>query len=278
MFLVDGNNWCWRAHHVSKGLSSNGKLTGVLHVGLSMLAGMHGLFEPRRVVFLWDTNPSWRVKVYPDYKGNRNTDKQDEREAVHAQMATIREVLHNLGVWQIAVPGHEADDLAGICVTGSRGKPITLISSDKDWFQLLEEGRVDQVRGWKGKNLDRVTAADVLKKHDVPVEQWAAYLALVGDPGDNIPNIRKGVGPVMAKKILAGKVDMTMSERLQYDRNLQLTMVLRKANGWTVAQVLDTGERSSSSFNKVERILHQYELYSVFQNRRALWEVGGWRS
>jgi len=285
MLLVDGNNFLWRAHHVSQDLSSNGVLTGALHVGLSMLIGMADLFPPQRVVFLWDAHPSWRKKIYPDYKGNRSEGSNEEREAVHHQMELFRYVIRHVGIWQIQREGLEADDLAGILVTGNRAmakflnERLTLISSDKDWFQLLDvEETVDQIRGWKGKELDRYTATRVLEKYEVPVDRWAEYLALVGDEGDNIPNVYRGMGPVTAKKIINGEKKMDPKGEKQYQTNLLLTRILRDAKDWSLVGGIDTGTRTRNGLMLVEQVLDKYELHSVWQNRRRLWEIGGWTS
>jgi len=279
MILVDGPNFTWRAHHVGKELRSKGRLTGVLHVGLGMLASMTDLFEEQRIIFLWDRSPSFRKAIYPEYKANRDYgDDNEERTAVYAQVDIFRQVLGYIGVWQLEREEHEADDLAGIVSsTHHSQRPITLISSDKDWFQLLRGEHIVLVRGWKGKTLDRWTAERVFKEHGVPAGRWHEYTALKGDEGDNIPNIRRGIGPVAAKKILAGKMIMTPAEEAVYQRNLQLTTIRRKADGWKLGLEVETGERSEQSWLKLENTLDEYELYSVFNERRKLWIIGKWK-
>ena len=279
--LVDAQNWIWRAAFAGRNLSSRGRPTGALHVGLSMLATLPDLFEPQRVVFLWDSRNSWRKKILPEYKANR-TGQSEERKAVYPQIDTFREVLGHIGIFQLEVDTLEADDLIGIFTTAlvRTGRAVTIVSSDKDFFQLLASPLVTQVRGWKGKKkLDKWDGDRVLKELHIPANKWAEYLALVGDKVDNIPSVRRGMGPVTGVKLFqgAGIKSLPKDEYNTWERNLKVTRVLRSwEESGLPKQCLIRPHRSSAGWEQLEKIMTEYELTQLWGDRRKLWDVGGW--
>jgi len=229
-------------------------------------------------LFLWDSYPSWRRKIYPEYKARSGRDPV-ERENIYTQIALFRKLLSNIGIAQLAYPELEADDLAGIVVSRLRKKKasVIMVSSDKDWMQLLGDNVV-QIRGWKGKRLDRWTAERLFTEHGVPATRWAEYLALVGDSADNIPGVRHGVGPVAAKKIMAGTgVTLTNAEEELLERNLKLTRVTTEADNRVLESIV-FGTHTKEGWTHMEDLLQEYELFAMWGERMRIWEVGGWRS
>lgn len=278
MILCDANNWMFRSHFAAPKLSSHGVLTGALHVGLSMLAALPNLFEPEQVMFLWDGRHSFRKNIMPTYKANRGDGNSEERQQVFKQMTVFSELLTAIGVGQLKADHLEADDLAGIITTLliSKFRKVTLISSDKDWFQQLGPGVV-QIRGWKGTRLDKWTTDTVQQKFHVGPKQWAEYLALVGDKSDNIPNAYRGCGPVAAVKILQGKIPLPESARKQYELNLRVTRIRTQFQGSGIGRLdLSCPSRSESGKATVEDILSEYELFKLWGEKDRLWAIGGW--
>lgn len=275
MIVIDGNNWCWRAGWIGRDLSYKGKGTGVLHVGLSMLATLSELFPPQRLMFLWDSKDSWRKKLYPEYKANRQADPErvKARSEVYRQIDVFRLVLTALGVTQVCEEGLEADDLAGIISTGCNqsGRPLIMISTDNDWFQLLTKNNYI-VRGWNNKKrLEIVRDSDVLNKFGVPATDFPKYQALIGESGDNIPKVRRGIGPVTAVKILQGLAGLSVEEQVQYDLNLRLTTLRREgkvSHKWPA--------QTKQGWQTMESLLHKHGLNDVWLRRGKLWLVGKW--
>lgn len=274
MIIIDGNNWCWRANWVGRDLTSKGRRTGVLHVGFSMLQAMGELFPPQRVMFLWDSKNSWRKKLYPEYKANREVDPErvKERGEVYKQIALFRQVTQAIGITQVEQDGLEADDLAGIIASTCQksGRPLIMISSDKDWYQLLNENN-KIVKGWTGKKLEEVTKTHVLEKYGVPPVDWPKYQALLGESGDNIPKVRRGIGPVTALKMLTLGIELSKEELVQYEFNLQLT-TLRT----TGSLVYKWPEQTTEGWKFLEAILENYDLSELWTSRGRLWAIGKW--
>lgn len=286
MILIDANNLVWRAHHAGMGLSSKGRPTAVLHVGLSMVASLPDLLKPSQILFLWDGGVSWRKKVLPCYKANRDHSSSDRRE-VFTQIAIFRAVLTDIGVDQIQVEGLEADDLAGILTDLSiqKDKDVTLVSGDKDWFQLLGP-KVVQLKGWKGKKVDLWTSERLKKEYGISSTEWDVFLALTGDSVDNIPKVRKGLGPVGARKLLleqspgnlrAMRGVLTDVEFQTFSTNLQVTRVLREYPMKRLREGHVRGVQNNHSWNRLEKLLINYDLLELYKDRGRLWEVGKWK-
>lgn len=274
MLIFDGNNFLWRAAFSGRGLISRGRPTGALYISLSMLAALPSLFTPQQVIFLWDSRESWRRKILSQYKRNRKSTDDVERTAVYKQMDSFREVLDGIGVIQHQVEKLEADDLAGILTTNllKSGRKVTLVSGDKDWFQLLGPG-VTQVRGWQGKKKDVWTEKRFQETYHVSPQDWPRYLALVGDTSDNIPNAQRGIGPVAALKVMRGEFRLTEGGQRQYEQNLKVTPILR-----AYPSAFNVNPKYALRNRKIlEDVISEFELFSLSGEQDHIWEVGGWR-
>src|SRR3546814_19315802 len=82
------------------------------------------------------------------------------------------------------------------------GWKTTIVSSDKDLMQLVEDGSVDMLDTMNDRRIGRDY---VIEKFGVPPEQLGEVLALMGDSVDNVPGVPGG-GP------------KTASQRIQQDR------------------------------------------------------------
>lgn len=205
--LVDGYNLVYRSFFVFKGLSFEGKPTGVFHGFLSAVLALRRQFGDR-IGFIWDyglpgdvKKPNWRKAIFPEYKASR-THKDAEITTMLQALPALCKVLQSLGWKNIGVPGLEADDILGLITTKEEA---LIFSTDKDLYQLLDE-RVNMIvpkkKGHTGYKL--LTQAEVETDFGLRPVQWAAYLALGGDSSDGI-HVMPGVGPKTAiKMVLAG--------------------------------------------------------------------------
>lgn len=139
--LIDANSIGRAANHATK-LSANGIETQAIFGFLKTMKVVCQRYRAYTPMVLWDGRAEWRYKLYPDYKGTRNSDpkKVADKEAYEAQVPYIRRALSHLGVRQMTARFHEADDLAGYFVGRLKTNPearIGLISGDQDWIQLV---------------------------------------------------------------------------------------------------------------------------------------------
>ncbi len=141
---------------------------------------------------------NFRKDIYPDYKVNRKALEPDMKEALTYG--------HNYMIekWNaVQADGMEADDLVSIWAYEARENEdaYVVVGIDKDLKQI------------PGNHYNFV------KKEHVFIDDDEAYMllmiqALTGDTSDNIPGI-KGVGPVKAKKLLAGRPKERLWDRVK---------------------------------------------------------------
>lgn len=199
--------------------------TDISFVGyrIAMLMSIRKLardFKPNRIIFCKESHDrNWRADVYEEYKANRAAARAssivdfDSFFPINDTfMAGLEACMKN--VQFLKIPHLEADDLIALTVMTKPEWDITLVSTDKDFYQLHEYKNFKQ---W-----------DPMKDQYVEVLNPAAALAekiVRGDRGDNIPPLRKGVGEKTFAKIYQdGLQDWITVNMLQetFDRNTKL--------------------------------------------------------
>ncbi len=154
--------------------------------------------RPTHIAAAFDVSltTSFRNEIYPDYKANRDPAPPE----LKRQFAQCREITRALGVRECADTGYEADDLIGTLANAMQegGRNVTIVSRDKDLFQLLRDGDVF----WDFTGKRKIPHDQVIDALGVRAEQVPDYLGLAGDSVDNIPGVR-GVGKKTAAALLA---------------------------------------------------------------------------
>lgn len=133
------------------------------------------------------------------------------------QMEYVKRVLNESGVAHFASQIYEADDLIASlrsqCQCNYPELKTVVVSGDKDLGQLLIS-ETDVLMDYSpDPRRHTVTDRDhFFSRFDVWPEQFADYLALVGDSVDDIPGV-PGVGPKTASKLLQhfGDLDNLLS-------------------------------------------------------------------
>jgi DNA polymerase I len=134
--------------------------------------------EPYQAILCFTSSPSFRAKLYPEYKAHRQTRKP-------LCYGLLRKKCEEFYAVQ-AVAGLEADDVMGILATAPNGLESIIVSEDKDMKTI-------PTSVWDGKDLITYTEAEA--------NYWHLYQTLVGDKVDGFSGC-PGVGPVKAEKIL----------------------------------------------------------------------------
>jgi DNA polymerase I len=195
--LVDGSSYLFRAFHALPPLStSRGEPTGAVVGVIHMLRRLREQFHPQYMAVVLDApGPTFRDRIYPDYKAHRPPMPDDLR----AQIEPLHSIIRALGLPLLCVPGVEADDVIGtLAVQAAREGLATLVATgDKDLAQLV--GRhITLIDTMTDRVLD---PPGVAAKFGVPPERIVDYLTLVGDKVDNVPGV-PGCGPKTAAKWL----------------------------------------------------------------------------
>jgi DNA polymerase I len=197
LVLVDGSSYLYRAFHALPPLSTAaGQPTNAVLGVVNMLYKLLDDYAPSEMAIVFDApGKTFRSDLYAEYKAHRPPMPDELR----AQVPPLLESIEAMGLPLLRIEGVEADDVIGtLARAASRAGRNTVISTgDKDLAQLVDEN-VTLVNTMDNTKLDR---AGVVAKFGVTPEQIADYLALIGDPIDNIPGI-EGVGPKTAAKWL----------------------------------------------------------------------------
>lgn len=181
--------------------------------------------KPSHVAICFDESltTSFRNRLYPPYKANRELPPAD----LALQFEYCQQLCKALGLRVLVDGEYEADDLAGsaLHVLQAQGYRGVLITGDKDFSQLV--GEHDLIFDVTRK--EKTDAAAVKRKHGVRPEQFADYLALMGDAVDNIPGIH-GIGPKTAATLIGhfGSLDALL-ERVEEVPFLRLRGALQIA-------------------------------------------------
>ena len=149
----------------------------------------------------------YRKAILPDYKQNRKdkyaTQTEEEKIAFEEFFEEYQATLDMLGADGMPIlrfDGVEADDVAAHLVKNKDRYgfgEIWLISSDRDWDLLIQEG----VNRFSYVNRKEVRIQNWYDHYEVSPEQYISLKCLTGDKGDNVPGIT-GIGPKRAKDLI----------------------------------------------------------------------------
>lgn len=196
MLLVDASIYIFRAFHSlpSSLTGRGGRPLNAVYGYASFLRQLLDADDDQQVAAAFDESltTSFRNELYAGYKANRASPPP----ALMEQIAVCREITEALGVATLSSPVYEADDLIGT-LAAHTPCPVAIVSSDKDLAQVMTGNDVL----WDYARETRYDCAAIEAKFGVPAARIPDYLALVGDPIDNIPGV-PGIGAKTASALL----------------------------------------------------------------------------
>ena len=138
---------------------------------------------------------NFRNQIYPDYKANRS----DPPEDLVPQFSLIRDATHALSLPALEIENYEADDIIATLARKAteQGREVTVISSDKDLMQLVN----DNVIMFDPMKNRKIGHAEVMEKFGVSPDKVVDVQALAGDSVDNIPGA-EGIGIKTASALI----------------------------------------------------------------------------
>jgi len=193
--LIDGNNLAIRAAFANDGLTnSDGVPTGVHYGVFQSLLSLKQQFKEYQMLVVWDGKSKRRIEeakagvkrglIRSGYKENRK--KDDQPQALlnfYAQAPYLQKGIGQTGIPQIRLSDYETDDvIASYCKTLRDDNKIVVVTSDKDYYQLLH----DNVELWDGMKQKMTTKEEWEKEFKITPDQYLDCEALSGDAGDNI--------------------------------------------------------------------------------------------
>lgn len=198
-YLIDASIYIFRAYYTIPDdmLDNEGNPVNALYGYCRFLGDFMERVRPEYVAVLFDegTEKSFRAKIYPQYKANRDPTPPE----LKRQFELCRRYTKALGLMNCGHPEYEADDLIGTLVMSGRkqGIPSTVVTRDKDLAQLLLKDDVF----WDFSGRGKIKYEQIPEVFGVWPEQIADFLALAGDAVDNIKGV-PGVGKKTAAALL----------------------------------------------------------------------------
>jgi DNA polymerase-1 len=201
--VIDAMNMLIRSFSLLKAMSPTGHHIGGLVGFLRSLGYVTRIFDPTRVVIVWDGKGGSgnRQNIDPNYKAHRaNTrithwglydTKQEETEALVGQLFRTKDYLECLPVHQIMMEKLEADDIIAYLAQEATNnkKKVTIISSDKDFLQMINK----HVEVYAPVKKKVYTAQNTKEEIKVIPENYNVVKALLGDNSDGLSGV-KGLG------------------------------------------------------------------------------------
>lgn len=194
--LVDMGHLCARLMYVSilsgKPKKVNGKFVTdqfkplFYHLMFENLKYIKKNHKGHEAIICLDGYGSWRKDVYPDYKGNRVKDPNNDKDEINWEEwyactnELITEIKENFPFKVIGVKKAEADDIIAVLAKNlSEKEEVIIYSEDKDFHQLI------------GKNIRqyRPISKKWINLTEEEVEKFKIEHTLIGDAVDNIPRI-----------------------------------------------------------------------------------------
>ena len=203
ILVIDAMNMLIRSFSLLKAMSPTGHHIGGLVGFLRSLGYVTRIFDPTRVIVVWDGKggSANRKNIDPNYKANRATSrithwglydtKAEETEALIGQLFRTKDYLECLPLQQIMMEKLEADDIIAYLAqqADKNNKKITIISSDKDFLQMVNKN-IEVYAPVKKRTFTADNIEDELK---VIPENYNIVKALLGDNSDGLKGV-KGLG------------------------------------------------------------------------------------
>ena len=196
------------------------------HVGgligfLRSLGYVTRIFDPTRVVVVWDGKGGSgnRKNIDPNYKAQRATSrithwglydtKEEETEALIGQLFRTQDYLECLPVQQMVLEKLEADDIMAYLAKRASlaGKKVTIVSSDKDFLQLVN----NNIEVYAPVKKKVFTKDNIFEELKVLPTNYNIVKALLGDNSDNLQGVKGlGIKTIVSQfpKLLTEKTDL----------------------------------------------------------------------
>ena len=204
LFLLDAYALIYRAYYAFirvPRINSKGNNTSAVLGFVNTLEDVLKHENPDFIGVVFDPKGgTFRHKIYPEYKAQREETPEDIRFAI----PYIKSIIKAYNIPVIEVENYEADDVIGTLAKrfASPDMDVFMMTPDKDYGQLVAE----HIYIYKPQTGDRpfqiMGVREVCEKHGISEpSQVIDILGLMGDSSDNIPGC-PGVGEKTAAKLI----------------------------------------------------------------------------
>jgi DNA polymerase I len=204
LFLLDAYALIFRAYYAfinnpirnSKGLNTSA-IYGFTNSLLDVITNE----KPTHIAVAFDfPGPTFRHKMFPEYKANRDATPED----IKLSVPYIKEIIRAFNIPILELEGYEADDIIGTFAKKASKENFNtfMMTPDKDYGQLVSDNTFIYKPKRSGGEVEIIGPEEIKEKYGInDPDQVIDILALMGDSADNIPGA-PGVGEKTAIKLL----------------------------------------------------------------------------
>lgn len=200
LYIIDALSQIFKAYHAIRNMSHNGRSTNATFGFCQIFQRLLKTQQPEHLVVAFDLPGStFRHTIYPLYKANRPAPPED----LGPQIEDVVRVLEAMRIPIASAENYEADDVIATIArrAAAAGMKVSIISSDKDLMQLVDENITMLRMEAKSSDINVIDSQAVKEKWGVRPDQIADLLSLMGDSSDNVPGVA-GIGPKTAASLL----------------------------------------------------------------------------
>ena len=203
VLLIDGLNTFIRVFTAVPTTNEDGVHIGGIVGFLRSVAFAINMVRPTRTIIVFDGKggSNRRRKLFPEYKAgrkmslrlNRTTGisltREEEHKMMIAQLNRVIEYLELLPLTITTAENIEADDVIGYSAKHIFKDKVTIMSTDKDFLQLVD----DRIRVYSPTKKKMYDEDAILEEYGIAAKNFLLFRTMDGDKSDGIPGI-KGAG------------------------------------------------------------------------------------
>ena len=288
--IVDGLNLFTRHYIANPSTSENGESVGGIVGTLNAISRLSEKFGPDRIAIVWESGGSLRKRgIYKGYKSGRRPQKlnryylEDIPNTVqnrNSQVEILIAIFANLPVVQLYIRDCEADDIIGyLCKYKFNDWQKVIVSSDKDYYQLLDKKTLIYSPTWK----KFVSFKQVREKFKVSSSNFCLAKSICGDSSDSIPGVKGAGFKTVAKRFPFLEKDEIISisdiiteckQRLEsgskvkvYREVLESEDVIRR--NWKLIR-LDT---NNLSHMQIKKLIYEIDTFRPTRNKMKVLRI-----
>ena len=178
--------------------TKNGVYTNAVYAFSNMLFKAIDTIRPTHCAVAFDKGKhTFRHEIDSSYKAGR----APTPEPLIPQFALAREFLSSANIPYLEFDDIEADDIVGSLSKSFPGIKTTILSSDRDLLQLIDDSTTVYLMTKGISEMSKMDEAALKEKYQLTPAQIIDWKGLMGDSSDNIPGVR-GIGEKTAIKLL----------------------------------------------------------------------------
>lgn len=198
LIIIDGNSILYREFFALPNLTSpQGEPSGAIYGFARHIIDVFTKIKPSHIAVAFDAGRhTFRNDMFDGYKATR----KPMPDALRSQLDPIKNMLDEMGIKHVEIPGIEGDDVIG-SIARKFDTKVIIVTGDRDSYQLVNERTVVYLNK---KGLTDVNVLDekaIKETFGVTPTMMIDVKALQGDSSDNIPGV-KGVGEKTALSLI----------------------------------------------------------------------------